>query len=499
MVKEVSRLLVSLFLPFAPMAHLPVYASIRKAATVQSANAREDVDSSNLKPDAINTTVATVDTESSSLSPPPSSASPGTEESSSPSPQGVKPTSRHAQVALKILVTNNASGSIIGRGGKTITDLQDQSQARIKLSQGGDYYPGTSDRVCLIHGALSNVEVAVEMVMAKLYDIHRLQHIDAPATRSGAVYSQSDTAHISTDVPFTVRILLPASSCGMIIGHGGSNIKLLKEKSNVSYVQLSPKATEVMIGATSLSTSERIMTIVGPTFESCVSCIQVILNELAQHPEICRYMNMTTSYSKVVLSAFQASYNTYQMPALVPGFMMDQYGDVGPDQAIGYQQYRGILPPSPPMRAQTMMQPTGPLPSSPSMLPQGQFWSDASSGGTPGSSGMPSITELTGSFQEGMSLSDPPRVLPPLVTNAEITKQMQAPDSMIGFILGRGGKILNRIQSRTQTRIRLSQRGDFVPGTTNRIVTITGSTSESVDHAIDLINERLSSAETIIH
>jgi len=472
---------------------------VEEAAAAQSANVTQDVEHiSILKPDAINTTL---DTESPSVSPPPSSAASPATECSSPSPQGVKPTSRHAQVALKILVTNNASGSIIGRGGKTITDLQHQSQARIKLSQGGNYYPGTSDRVCLIHGALSNVEVAVEMVMAKLYDIHRLQHIDAPATRSGAVYSQSGTDNISTDVPFTVRILLPASSCGMIIGHGGSNIKLLKEKSNVSCVQLSPKATEFIIGASTLSTSERIMTILGPTFESCVSCIHVILNELAQHPEICRYMNMTTSYSKALSSAFQASYHTFQMPTF-PGFIPDPYV-VGRDQAIGFQQYSDrILPPSPLMTTQTMMQPTSsPQSSSTLMFPaQGQFWPDASSGGTPGSSsGMPSVTELTGSFQERMSLSDPPHVLPPPLPASEFLTRMEAPDSMIGSILGRGGKVLNRIQSSTQTRIRLSQRGVFVPGTTNRIITITGTTSESVEHAMAEIKERLTSAEENKH
>jgi hypothetical protein len=475
--------------------------SILKATTAQSAKSSQDVEHpSLLQPDAINTTI---DTESPSISPPPS-ASPGTE-SSSPSPQGVKSASRHAQVAIKILVTNNASGSIIGRGGRTITDLQDQSQTRIKLSQGGDYYPGTSDRVCLIHGALSNVEVAVEMVLAKLYDIHRLQHMDAPATRSGAVYSQTGTDNISTDVPFTVRILLPASSCGMIIGHGGSNIKLLKEKSHVSYVQLSPKTAEVMVGASALSTSERIMTIIGPTFESCVTCIQIILNELAQHPEICRYMNMTTSYSKVVLSAFQASYNTYQIPTLMhqsplysssgPGFMPDQYGAIGQEQAIGFQQYSdSIMSSTPPTRAQTMINPTSPLPSSPLMYQQGQFWSDASSGGTPGSSGIQSIAELTGSFQERMSLSDPPQHLPPHLPASEFSTQMEAPDHMIGSILGRGGRVLDRIQSSTQTRIRLSQRGDFVPGTNNRIVTITGASPENVEHAMNLINERLSSS-----
>lgn len=468
--------------------------SILKATAAQSAKSSPDFGhSSVLNPDAINTTI---DTESSSISPPPSTASPATE-CSSPSPQGLKSASRHAQVAIKILVTNNASGSIIGRGGKTITDLQDQSQTRIKLSQGGDYYPGTNERVCLIHGSLSNVEVAVEMVLAKLYDIHRLQHIDASATRSGTVYSQSGTDNVSTNAPFTVRVLLPASSCGMIIGHGGSNIKLLKDKSHVSCVQLSPKTGEVMIGASALSTSERIMTIIGPTFESCVTCIQVILNELAQHPEICRYMNMTTSYSKVVLSAFQASYNTYQIPTLMPQpqFYSSQYGVIGQDQAIGVQHYsEGIMSSSPPMRAQTMINPTSPPPSSPLMFQQGQFWSDVSSGGTPGSGGMPSIAELTGSFQERVSLSDPPQYLPPYLPASEFSTQMEAPDNMIGSILGRGGRVLGRIQSSTQTRIRLSQRGDFVPGTNNRIITITGASAESVEQAMELINERLSSS-----
>lgn len=440
--------------------------------------------------DDINTTL---ETESPSLSPPPSSASPST---SSPSPPGSKPVSRQAQVAIKILVTNNASGSIIGRGGKSITDLQEKSQTRIKLSQGGDYYPGTTDRVCLINGALSNVELAVELVLAKLYDIQRLQHMDAPATRSGTVYSQSGNDNTSSDVTFTVRILLPSSSCGMIIGHGGSNIKLLKEKSQVSYVQLSPKTAEVVLGGSVLSTSERVMTILGP-FESCVTCIQVILNELANHPEICRYLNMTTSYSKVVLSAFQASYNTYQIPTLMhqtpmydstTGFMPDQYGVINQSRAIGFQPYNDSMMSTSPQSlvSQTMMLSASP----PSTSQQGQFWPDASSR-TPGGSGMPSVAQLAGSFQEQVALADPPQHLS---RSAVVEISMEIPDDMIGSILGHGGKYLNKIQASTQTRIRLSQRGVFVPGTNHRLVTITGSSSESVEHARNLINERLPSS-----
>lgn len=52
--------------------------------------------------------------------------------------------------AIKILVTNNVAGSIIGKSGKTISEMQQQSQCRIKLSQARDYFPGTNDRVCLL-------------------------------------------------------------------------------------------------------------------------------------------------------------------------------------------------------------------------------------------------------------------------------------------------------------------------------------------------------------
>ncbi|KAL7453121.1 hypothetical protein ACHAWC_004796 [Mediolabrus comicus] len=455
----------------------------KKAETVtKSLNANHDGEEQHSHPilksgeksDDINTTL---DTESPSLSPLPSSASPST---SSPSPPGSKPVSRQAQVAIKILVTNNASGSIIGRGGKSITDLQEKSQTRIKLSQGGDYYPGTTDRVCLINGALSNVELAVELVLAKLYDIQRLQHMD---------------------VPFTVRILLPSSSCGMIIGHGGSNIKLLKEKSQVSYVQLSPKTAEVVLGGSVLSTSERVMTILGP-FESCVTCIQVILNELAHHPEICRYLNMTTSYSKVVLSTFQASYNTYQIPTLMhqtpmydstTGFMPDQYGVINQGRAIGFHPYNDSMMSTSPQSlvSQTMMLSTSP----PSTSQQGQFWPDASSR-TPGGSGMPTVAQLAGSFQEQVALTDPPQHLS---RSSVVEISMEIPDDMIGSILGHGGKYLNRIQTSTQTRIRLSQRGVFVPGTNHRLVIITGSSSENVEHARNLINERLPSSSQRRH
>lgn len=46
-------------------------------------------------------------------------------------------------VALKLLVTNNVAGSLIGKGGMTINELQMTSGARIKLSQAQDFFPNT--------------------------------------------------------------------------------------------------------------------------------------------------------------------------------------------------------------------------------------------------------------------------------------------------------------------------------------------------------------------
>jgi len=55
---------------------------------------------------------------------------------------------------------------------------------------------------------------------------------------------------------------------------------------------------------------------------------------------------------------------------------------------------------------------------------------------------------------------------------------------------------LTDIQANTRTRVRISQRGDFIPGTKNRSVTITGQTREDVEAAEKRINECIEKSET---
>ncbi|KAL2094186.1 hypothetical protein ACEWY4_008905 [Coilia grayii] len=45
---------------------------------------------------------------------------------------------------LKVLIPSYAAGSIIGKGGQTIVQLQKETGATIKLSKSKDFYPGVS-------------------------------------------------------------------------------------------------------------------------------------------------------------------------------------------------------------------------------------------------------------------------------------------------------------------------------------------------------------------
>mmetsp|Transcript_27614 Transcript_27614/g.58368 ORF Transcript_27614/g.58368 Transcript_27614/m.58368 type:complete len:532 (+) Transcript_27614:507-2102(+) len=509
---------------------------------------------------------------SKSPSPAPSSSSPTTHDSTaSPPPHEGRPILNQLQVALKVLVSNSASGLIIGRSGSTISELQAKSQTRIKLSQGGDYYPGTSDRVCLIQGTQANASLAVEMVLSKLYELQSFQQLSSspPSTRRLSDSGSSPDERAPTS--FIVRILVPSTCCGMIIGRGGSNIKSLKEKSEVTYIQLSPKEHMVMIGGSTLSTSERIMTITGPNFTSCVNCVKIILDDMAQNPEISRYINMTTSYSKNLASTTPSSYTmapttgffmehesfqqhlisqTQMLESSSRYGMSDQFipGQFGPSPAPGMglqpdQNILGLLPqqllrhqgspsaydavthgdmsmpllgdppnmiPSQAYGQSIVSTPPrnpepGVTPASFPPYPQSQpFWSSDVSAGSPGRNILPSasgdlstsVDRLSQSFTSQASIqrhhSNPS--LQHLAGSKPVSVQLGVPDTRIGSILGRGGKTLTELQNLSHTKIRISQRGEFIPGTQNRIVSITGNTTQDVENAQNLVNQCLTSS-----
>lgn len=446
------------------------------------------------------------------------------------------------QSAIKLMVSNNVAGSIIGRAGQTISDLQTQSSSRIKLSQTGDYYPGTQDRVCLVQGQLSTVKHAVKLLLERFYMLQEQQHTQHS-------WQSRKSGNSSKGFDFIVRLLVPSSSCGMIIGKGGANIKDMEESSGVSSVRLSPKEAPDHISHPSTSivngTQERVVTLIGPTLESCVNCLFIVIDCMFANHEICRYTNMTTSYSRHVAPGTYTSVQSGRPLHLVPssnGEWDNQvpYGSFAvkrsssqPDLShVAIEQQRREQSRVPPeslqheigqrdssmqqfntsfvdtpqsynseltpmmgtqdrgQRANTQIAPMYLLGgSNPNQIDHPQIQSSSSA---------PDLLALQ--CQDTLRIStsqagpvDYNHFAPQLPQPARpgFTAQVLIPDNLIGSILGRGGSTLNELQLHSNTRIRISQRGEYVPGTRNRIVTIRGQTAHSVSLAQYLMSQRM--------
>ncbi len=463
-------------------------------------------------------------------------------------------TSTHPQVALKILVSNSASGLVIGRCGKTISEIQEKSKARIKLSQGRDYYPGTVDRVCLVHGSLTNAISALNSILSMLYEIQRLQQFPS---QNGSMIGLDETIEVNENpASFIVRLLIPSAFCGILIGRGGSNIKSLKEKSGVSKIQLSQKENDTMSDAAAsiiASTSERIMTISGTGIKGCMLCITSILNDMTLNPDVSRYVNMTTSYSKMVVAA-QHSYavneavrNTLRSDhVLHEQWNQLRFRDLHAIQprdhpfASAPQQINARLPtredihgfdggtqgntlvlsqsdsyehdiiPSTTCESRMPLESHNssyqrPLaahsqngtPSPRTINPPMPMWSPIAvpSNLSSGNSKM-LYTSVSPIGPVSQNNSFPIAMQVPQVgltqNSSGTTARFGVPEHLVGSILGRKGKTLTEIQAISKTRIRISQRGECIPGTNQRIVNITGATPENVATAQTLMSQRLS-------
>lgn len=71
---------------------------------------------------------------------------------------------------VKFLLSNAEAGSIIGKGGSTITEFQSRSGAKIQLSRNYEVFPGTPDRIVMVSGFLDDILKAVDLILCKLLD-----------------------------------------------------------------------------------------------------------------------------------------------------------------------------------------------------------------------------------------------------------------------------------------------------------------------------------------
>jgi hypothetical protein len=70
--------------------------------------------------------------------------------------------------SVRFLISNASAGSIIGKGGSTISEFQLQSGARIQLSRNREFFPGTTDRIILLSGTINAILTALHLILSKI-------------------------------------------------------------------------------------------------------------------------------------------------------------------------------------------------------------------------------------------------------------------------------------------------------------------------------------------
>lgn len=100
-------------------------------------------------------------------------------------------------ISVRFLISNGNAGSVIGKGGATITEFQSQSGARIQLSRAQEFFPGTTDRILLLSGSINSILTALHLLLSKI---------------------QADEANADPENLSTAKIVVPNACCGAIIG-----------------------------------------------------------------------------------------------------------------------------------------------------------------------------------------------------------------------------------------------------------------------------------------
>ncbi|XP_057735521.1 protein BTR1 isoform X1 [Arachis stenosperma] len=275
---------------------------------------------------------------------------------------------------VRFLVSNSAAGSVIGKGGSTITDFQSQSGARIQLSRNHEFFPGTTDRIIMVSGGINEILRAVELILSKL--LSELQSED------------ENDAEPKTKV----RLIVPNGSCGGIIGKGGATIRSFIEESQAG-IKISPQDNNYY------GLNDRLVTLTG-TLDEQMRAVDLIVSKLAEDPHYSQSMNSPFSYPGVYFSGYHGVPYTYVLPSVAPA----------PYNAANYR---------------------------PNGAAGGKFQN--------------SKEDRSNSLTIGVA------------------------DDHIGLVVGRGGRNIMDISQVSGARIKISDRGDYISGTTDRKVTITGS------------------------
>ncbi|XP_058517188.1 poly(rC)-binding protein 3 isoform X15 [Ochotona princeps] len=157
-------------------------------------------------------------------------------------------------LTIRLLMHGKEVGSIIGKKGETVKKMREESGARINISEGN-----CPERIVTITGPTDAIFKAFAMIAYKFEEDIISSMSNSPAT---------------SKPPVTLRLVVPASQCGSLIGKGGSKIKEIRESTGA----------QVQVAGDMLPNStERAVTISG-TPDAIIQCVKQICVVMLESP-----------------------------------------------------------------------------------------------------------------------------------------------------------------------------------------------------------------------
>ncbi|XP_028302871.1 poly(rC)-binding protein 2-like isoform X5 [Gouania willdenowi] len=167
---------------------------------------------------------------------------------------GVIESGLNVTLTIRLLMHGKEVGSIIGKKGESVKKMREESGARINISEGN-----CPERIITLAGPTTAIFKAFSMIIEKLEE-----DISSSMTNSTA----------TSKPPVTLRIVVPASQCGSLIGKGGCKIKEIRESTGA----------QVQVAGDMLPNStERAITIAG-TPQSIIECVKQICVVMLESP-----------------------------------------------------------------------------------------------------------------------------------------------------------------------------------------------------------------------
>uniref|UniRef100_H3ARK1 K Homology domain-containing protein n=1 Tax=Latimeria chalumnae TaxID=7897 RepID=H3ARK1_LATCH len=345
-------------------------------------------------------------------------------------------------LTIRLLMHGKEVGSIIGKKGETVKKMREESGARINISEGS-----CPERIVTITGPTDAIFKAFSMIALKFEE-----DINASMTNST----------VASKPPVTLRLVVPASQCGSLIGKGGSKIKEIRETTGA----------QVQVAGDMLPNStERAVTISGMP-DAIIQCVKQICVVMLESPP----KGATIPYRPKPASA----------PIIFAG------GQVRPDTILASAGNHTVLAQPQPAPAFTI---------------QGQYAiphpdvSPVHVNHFPFSlicSGQQLLSTLTKLHQLAMQhtpftpLGQTTPGFPGLdATTPTSSHELTIPNDLIGCIIGRQGSKINEIRQMSGAQIKIANATE---GSTERQVTITGSPA-NISLAQYLINASLEMAK----